>query len=589
VSVLLERGRRAAGGQGAVVAIEGPPGIGKTRLGEEAAALARTERFTVLSACGNELEQEFGFGAVRQLFEPVLAGADERRHRALFDGAARLASPALGVESATPALEGQDARFPVVHGLYWLTANLAGEAAVLLWVDDLQWVDRPTQRFLAYLSRRLTDLPVLLVVGLRPALPGEDRAEAGAIAAARETLLITPGPLSVEAVAVLAEERVGSPPDPAFAEECRRLTGGNALLVEELLTELEETGGGVAAGAARELGVTGVERIGRGVRRRLESLPGAASEIAQAVTVLGDSASLEAAAELAGLSGEDAARGAEALIAADVLTGETTLRFRHPLVRAAVADERSAVASAAAHGRAARILAGREAPVAAVATHLLASSPAADPWAVRVLREAARDVMRQGAPELAARHLQRAVEEPPPDADRAELLLDLGTAEEDAGLPAAADHMREAIALMEEPADRAGAALRLATALSARLRWREAAEVARGALADLAGADRELGFSLQAILADCVRMDPAGGDDEPERVRRLAATLSGDTRAERLVLATAASVTPADTAAALPQRAPGSRSARTSGNGNRLQLHSGGTARAGGARRRAGD
>jgi tetratricopeptide (TPR) repeat protein len=558
VSVLLERGaeldrlsdlvRRAAGGQGAVVAIEGPPGIGKTRLGEEAAALARTKGFTVLSACGCELE--FGFGAVRQLFEPALAGADEGRYSALFDGAARLASPALGVESATPALEGQDARFPVVHGLYWLTANLAGEAAVLLWVDDLQWVDRPTQRFLAYLSRRLADLPALLVVGLRPALPGEDRAEGGAIASARETLLVRPGPLSVEAVAVLAEERLGSPPEPAFAEECRLLTGGNALLVEEFLTELEETGGGAGAGAAGEVGLTGVERIGRGVRRRLELLPTPASEVAQAVAVLGDGAGLEAVAELAGLSGLDAARGAEALIAADVLTGEATLRFRHPLVRAAVVDGQSAVASAAAHGRAARVLAARAAPVAAVAAHLLGSPPAADAWAVRVLREAARHAMRQGAPELAARHLQRAIEEPPPDAVRAELLLDLGAAEEDAGLPAAAEHMREAIALMEEPADRAGAALRLATALSARLRWREAAEVARGALATLADADRELGLALQAILADCVRMDPAAGDDEPEQLRRLAATLSGDTRAERLVLATAASVTPADTAAA---------------------------------------
>ena len=45
-------------------------------------------------------------------------------------------------------------------------------------------------------------------------------------------------------------------------------------------------------------------------------------------------------------------------------------------------------------------------------------------------------------------------------------------------------------------------------------------------------------------------MDPAAGDDEPERIRRLAATLSGETRAERLVLATAASITPQDTAAA---------------------------------------
>jgi predicted ATPase len=315
VSVLLERGaeldrlrglvRRAAGGEGAVVAIEGPPGIGKTRLGQEAVALAGAEGLTVLCACGSELEQEFGFGAVRQLFEPVVANVDERRQRALFEGAARLAAPALGLESDTPPAEGRDARFPVVHGLYWLTANLAGDAALLLWVDDLQWVDRPSQRFLAYLSRRLGDLPALLVVGLRPALPGEERAEADAIAAARWTLVLRPAPLSVEGVAALAERRLGSPPDRRFAEECRRVTGGN-VLVEDVLTELEETGRPADAETARELGMIGIERVGRGVRRRLESLPSAAVELGQAVAVLGDGSSLETTAALAGLATGDA-------------------------------------------------------------------------------------------------------------------------------------------------------------------------------------------------------------------------------------------------------------------------------------------
>jgi AAA ATPase domain len=89
VSVLLERDaeldrlsglvRRAGEGQGSVVVIEGPPGIGKTRLGQEAAALARGAGVPVISASGSELEQEFGFGVVRQLFEPVLANADEGR------------------------------------------------------------------------------------------------------------------------------------------------------------------------------------------------------------------------------------------------------------------------------------------------------------------------------------------------------------------------------------------------------------------------------------------------------------------------------------------------------------------------------
>jgi MoxR-like ATPase len=52
-----------------VLAIEGPPGIGKTRLGEEATALALGEGLTVLSASGSELEQEFGLRSREELAE----------------------------------------------------------------------------------------------------------------------------------------------------------------------------------------------------------------------------------------------------------------------------------------------------------------------------------------------------------------------------------------------------------------------------------------------------------------------------------------------------------------------------------------
>ena len=61
-----------------------------------------------------------------------------------------------------------------------------------------------------------------------------------------------PAPLSVDAIAALAQERLGAA-EPAFAEACRRVTGGNALLVEEILAELEESGRGADARAVREI------------------------------------------------------------------------------------------------------------------------------------------------------------------------------------------------------------------------------------------------------------------------------------------------------------------------------------------------
>ena len=170
------------------------------------------------------------------------------------------------------------------------------------------------------------------------------------------------------------------------------------------------------------------------------------------------------------------------------------------------------------------------------------SAPAGDPFAVDVLRSSAREALRQGAPDLAAGRLRRALDEPPAGAVRAAVLLELGAAEQAAGLPSGPDHMREAISLIEAPTERALAALRLATALAERQRWSEGAQVVRAALDELGDRDRELQLRLHAQLADCVRMDLSVSGDEALEIRRLAATLPGDTPGERLVLATAATL-----------------------------------------------
>ena len=112
-----------------------------------------------------ELERDFPFGVVRQLFESQLVDDSER---------SRLLSGRRGRRrlcSGTPTswrLMSRLARtaFAVLHGLR-LTINLCSERALLLVVDDLHWCDSASLRFLAYLARRLEDLPVVLVASLR--------------------------------------------------------------------------------------------------------------------------------------------------------------------------------------------------------------------------------------------------------------------------------------------------------------------------------------------------------------------------------------------------------------------------------------
>ncbi len=90
---LAEIVAQSALGSGRLVIVEGPAGIGKTRLLEAVAAGCEPASTTVLSARGSELEREFAFGVVRQLFEPFLAVAPESRRRELTGGAAALALP----------------------------------------------------------------------------------------------------------------------------------------------------------------------------------------------------------------------------------------------------------------------------------------------------------------------------------------------------------------------------------------------------------------------------------------------------------------------------------------------------------------
>ena len=108
----------------------------------------------------------------------------------------------------------------------------------MLTVDDLHWCDRPSLRFLGYLVRRLEGLPVLVVCSLRPSEPGVDLALLGEITGDPLTTVLHPGPLSEGAVAELVRRRLGEQAAPAFSAACHAATGGNPLLLNELLKAL---------------------------------------------------------------------------------------------------------------------------------------------------------------------------------------------------------------------------------------------------------------------------------------------------------------------------------------------------------------
>src|SRR5215211_1625113 len=130
-------------GHGRFVVVEGPAGIGKTALLAAVRMAAAEGGMRVLRSRGTELERDFAFGVVRQLFEPPLAEASELERAELLVGAGGVAAHVLGLPGAAAGggspSSGVDPAFAIVHGLYWLCANLAAAGPLCLVVDDAHW------------------------------------------------------------------------------------------------------------------------------------------------------------------------------------------------------------------------------------------------------------------------------------------------------------------------------------------------------------------------------------------------------------------------------------------------------------------
>ena len=204
---------------------EGAPGIGKSRLLGAACEAAETLGVQVLRARGGELERDFSYGVVRQLFETRLASCGDDERARLFAGAAQLASPLFEFgETGGWLARGEDASQTTLHGLFWLTANLAELGPpLLLAVDDVHWCDSPSLRFLSYLARRLEGLPVAVAACVRTGEPGVDAAVLDAFESEPLATVVRPAPLSIDAVAQLLRGRLDSDPAEEFVQTVSRV------------------------------------------------------------------------------------------------------------------------------------------------------------------------------------------------------------------------------------------------------------------------------------------------------------------------------------------------------------------------------
>ena len=548
VATLLERERELAElghalteaqqGGGQFVLVEGPAGLGKTSLLRATLKTAVEAGFMCLRARAGELERDFAYGCVRQLLEPAIAKASDSERNRLFEGAAALSKPLFARGSVPQQAPSADRDFAMLHGLYWLLNNIAGERPVALCVDDLHWSDTESLRFLNYLAPRLDGLPLAVFASTRA---GENvTANLARLFTVSGAPVLRPEPLSIDATATLCGEWLGAKVEHVFAAACRDATGGNPFFLEALLREAKEQQLSTSARDAARIRRLGPIAVARAVLVRLSGAPAAATAFVRAAAVLGDGASIPETARFANMSANEAARAADLLVALAILKPAEGVEFAHPIVREAVNADIGANERALAHARAASILTACAASEERIAAQIAESEPIGEPARVELLRRVAAGALAQGAPAAAVHWLRRALAEPPPPVSRPEVLLELGTAELRLAVPVSIEHLEAAIETIREPRLLAVAVRQLANALNLTGDFDRAVAVLDSAISVVEPANRELGLLLTAELA--AKAQQASREARAHAASRLArhGNLGGTTPGERLVLASLA-------------------------------------------------
>jgi DNA-binding CsgD family transcriptional regulator len=305
--------------RGDSIIVLGEAGVGKSSLLAAMAEYGRAAGLQVLETTGVESEAQLPFAGLHQLLRPVLGSltqlADVQRHAI---------GAALGAESGAPP-----ERFMIALAALNLIADTAASKPVLVVVDDVQWLDRPTQEVLAFVARRISADPIVLAVGGRT---GHDVP----LTSAGLTELHV-GELDDDSARNLIEAHAGDL-GAADRERILKEAQGNPLALIELPAALR-----TAATEGLDLPWSSLPlttRLERAFAARLPDLPQPARDAVLIAAV--DSADdlqeiLAGASILAGNRITVAALEPAAAIGL-IRFNDRHVRFRHPLVRSAVIE-----------------------------------------------------------------------------------------------------------------------------------------------------------------------------------------------------------------------------------------------------------
>lgn len=373
IRVCNEALARTADGGGGCIVVEGPAGIGKTRVLESVAAEAR--RYDIQVAAGRATE---------------------------FDRAAPLATM-LGVlrgyapELALGALRSPEASALIrIDRLRVALEEQVRDNRLLVVVDDSHWADELTALALRVLVPALALSPVLWLLARRPEpVPGASRAAEAAVDwlvddGARPVRLEA---LDQEAMAALAAHLLDATPDASLLALAER-SDGNPFLLQELLTTLRTAGrlrftDGRVSAVGDDLPANFLDAV----HHHLHGLSDRVRDLLNAGAVLGRPFSLHEAAGLLRCPAVDLISGATDAVAAGALVEHgDELAFRHDIIREAVYDALSGPVRSALHREAATVVTDERRSTVEAAEHLVRGGRLGDESAKVVLRDAVTQV-----------------------------------------------------------------------------------------------------------------------------------------------------------------------------------------------------